>query len=1419
MSTYTDLHNKVKESLNVDYHSRETNQKSLFLNPENEYWGTFHGEVDVKGASINNGVLSDVTIYKANLICSSLDGVDVTTFGKRLHTLDDYVHGEFTEKIDMEDARLQNEIDKERTARINQLNMLSSNLSIAVNGKYNAMISAFDAEVSARIHGDKDAIKYVNLTATQLRNEILAETSSRIEAVANETSSRQTEDAALHAEDSRLSDVDYDLSCQIIDTNLRLDTEANTRYTEDTRLDFRIDSLDNMSNKRYLSVMSALAEHAELNEQQLRELSTVIDDKVEHDKHYEIIDSEQIQHKYPYILKDFAVNRLEISSVDGYAYHIYDDREINVGMLVCENGDYDVPLTFFGLQHNDPKVYNALNPNVDIKFNEYGKIYDQGEGSGREYKIKISNGGDFENDYFTLMRDGDIYLPVIFDGRLIGKIHNYDTTPIGDAIVKKGLLTITSLDTDIKPFKHIVWRFDVDAGITEYIEDEICVKYNGDNTFSLGFNPVKCQQLKNDVDNYLFAKVYDGGIVRNDALVKNVRVHVGTLNIIDRATDEIVETPINKYFDLSVTNNYTVEVAPYVYLKCEFNDDYTSYRFTVNEETIHWKYELKLSSDEEMSGQTVAHVTVGTANERIEDNAFSTLSVDFTENLVPGLLPESFKQVYLLKRDKTVPEHLWKASAENTDGDKIQVTYDGAAINVKMIKRVSEGVTYIKFLVNVDAPAEGVNRSRTPYDTNLIDINTRSYTEWTYLGNTFATIQSERTDEADQIVLNIKKNAVNEAVFVIPDRLATKKDYSREMLLVVKFMSPDNSRMINVKFVDPSGQPVKYFYDKHPEIFVGVNKYVTIKITEVANKRFLITDWNETEIRAKIKALKQYIDDTANVLSTEYIERDGLLSAAISTETSARISSDEFLSTDYNKKISDEAERRDADDKFLSSEISVLQEDVEVIQDTIRGGINYKGVVNVIDTNENDLGSFSLLCGNFHISNLFYIDFGTAGDDVHPDEYYSKPVNSYAPSTVLSNGFMYLVSLTDKNLSDQWFVDGVQIDDRDYVIINCRPGQCKPISDLTSADIDIIDALDSNVVTTQLAEKLSNALSTDYVSKIGIAHSQAYNEALSDANNYTDTVSSALSIDYYTKDASVLLSAKEYADELSTSLSIDYVELITKEHEYAVKVSTEISGELVRYENETNGNIEFLSNEISTEIRRDRMGMKFFGDIKLSDDYDVDTPTGHAKDEYSLYGLIRTNAFINIANKELRAGFTFRTSSTEIDRTFVVKDPYGNEIELRNNDYIVVNKEISELSNISVKDINVWKDYDLSVNNLCAFTINKVENLSTDLSGEIDALSTALSGEIDKLSTALSGDIDKLSADLSGEIDTLSTALSTDVSAFITDHYERTFDTDVLVSAEVDYKFDMLKLVDEERPLQKYTMHLSGGTIVLVPMR
>jgi hypothetical protein len=43
MSTYTDLHNRVKENLTVDYHTRITTQKISALNEENLFVGKFSG--------------------------------------------------------------------------------------------------------------------------------------------------------------------------------------------------------------------------------------------------------------------------------------------------------------------------------------------------------------------------------------------------------------------------------------------------------------------------------------------------------------------------------------------------------------------------------------------------------------------------------------------------------------------------------------------------------------------------------------------------------------------------------------------------------------------------------------------------------------------------------------------------------------------------------------------------------------------------------------------------------------------------------------------------------------------------------------------------------------------------------------------------------------------------------------------------------------------------------------------------------------------------------------------------------------------------------------------------------------------------------------------------------------------------------
>ena len=165
-----------------------------------------------------------------------------------------------------------------------------------------------------------------------------------------------------------------------------------------------------------------------------------------------------------------------------------------------------------------------------------------------------------------------------------------------------------------------------------------------------------------------------------------------------------------------------------------------------------------------------------------------------------------------------------------------------------------------------------------------------------------------------------------------------------------------------------------------------------------------------------------------------------------------------------------------------------------------------------------------------------------------------------------------------------------------------------------------------------------------------------------------------------------------------------------------------MSNELSTFEDKTTTDINFISNEVSVELRRNRKGMKYFGDVRLSDIYNVDEIGAVTKEDWSLYGLLKTNDFINVSDKELRAGFTFRAVGDDT-RTFTTKSPDGGSIELRNNDYIVLNKEISALSSVKVADIDIWKDYDLSVNTLCAFTLDEVQKLSVALSTDISALS------------------------------------------------------------------------------------------------
>jgi hypothetical protein len=106
MSTYTDLKNRVKETITVGFRpeDRVTTQKVRFYNEENEYWGSFSGSLSGE-INIDKGNLSSVNIYDSTLInpvLKTTEGtiIDLGSMGNQLEELSVYVHEDIKGFID-----------------------------------------------------------------------------------------------------------------------------------------------------------------------------------------------------------------------------------------------------------------------------------------------------------------------------------------------------------------------------------------------------------------------------------------------------------------------------------------------------------------------------------------------------------------------------------------------------------------------------------------------------------------------------------------------------------------------------------------------------------------------------------------------------------------------------------------------------------------------------------------------------------------------------------------------------------------------------------------------------------------------------------------------------------------------------------------------------------------------------------------------------------------------------------------------------------------------------------------------------------------------------------------------------------------------------------------------------------------------
>lgn len=208
MSTYTDLHNRVKETLNVDFHSRITPQRARFLNEENEYWGTFSGtlsadDIDVNGGTLTNVKVNHATLSDVTLKTSDGTSIDMNSLANDVQQISAVAYTEIP-KIYGDIRYLSGQISSSDTK--------FEEFKAETNGKFDYVSAAISNEVADRISADTAIYETVDSVSCKLSTDYVAR-------IATEKSERVAFDNQL---DTKIDQ--------------RVDAEAAARAAADTEL-------------------------------------------------------------------------------------------------------------------------------------------------------------------------------------------------------------------------------------------------------------------------------------------------------------------------------------------------------------------------------------------------------------------------------------------------------------------------------------------------------------------------------------------------------------------------------------------------------------------------------------------------------------------------------------------------------------------------------------------------------------------------------------------------------------------------------------------------------------------------------------------------------------------------------------------------------------------------------------------------------------------------------------------------------------------------------------------------------------------------------------------------------------------------------------------------------------------------------
>lgn len=823
MSTYTDLHNNIKETINVDYNRRTTNQQVKLLNEQNEYWGTFKGQMEVQGNSVISGAqLQDVVINNA-VLCGDIDfggtGIPIDEITNTLKQIsvnyqskDEELDGKITKNTD-NITQLNKRLDEIKDAASGDTEKLEENLTKKISDTSVAILLSV-ANVSAFLSVENaNIVSSLDLSVANL-----------ISAIEVEATTRKNDDDSL-----RLS---------ITENANTIASNYNTLTKADDVLSNLALNVDKQSKERDEEIIAKIDAYAdEVNEKFVLADSKMLS-TVDENRHYEIIKSSSIvTNEYPFLLTDYAVNIIS-TTVEQLLLQC---NGTNVGSVV-KTADEKITIHFFKTLPDYLAVAVKAGQNYDFNKNKYTKV-------SNGYKVW------YADDTIKFEHDNDPFFKIEYNNSYVGKVtHAHYNT---DGQLLSGEIELDPEDSQFDVFMQGFNGKTISKDNKLLSYQDATIQLNDDLksfTFRKGIIDAYysiAYIASDDGDKKEFAKIFKNTL--SDDADKNVIKFTATLS-------DDIEVTLTKENDMSA--DFTDAHGKKMRLQ------YDAELSALKQYDLNEKFSYDLKSASASTQPAFAKIVINDAN--------AEYSHSYRGNIVYTVVNSDIEQLNAISVECSydATRNIWSGVNDAIDNISISVSIFPGTDKVT-VNGIAYGAQF-NAQYEVDVESKKLDNIDTQYNSVLttyaFDIHDTSLfiergTKYNCIAYKAATPEQSYRD----FECNIKSSGSQDVKIAVP--VQKYLDKSREMIVNMTI----ESSMVDVKvvFSDESKQNISVMCNGKnvtDNYIIKPNTQNIFKLREYESGKFLLEQLDNADLLATMSAMQYDIAD--NHTSAVVLRRD-----------------------------------------------------------------------------------------------------------------------------------------------------------------------------------------------------------------------------------------------------------------------------------------------------------------------------------------------------------------------------------------------------------------------------------------------------------------------------------------------------------------------------------------------------------------